>query len=166
MHLPRIYTSEIEPQWLDYNNHLNVAYYVLIFDRAGEKLVDTLGLGEQETRRTGNSWAVLENHITYDREVLLGQTVEIGVQLLDYDQKRLHLYFEMYVTSPEQYLAATLEQMIMGLNLKTRRSTDLSAHVQANIKTLAQEQLPLQPPANIGRKIGIRRREKPVSRQG
>lgn len=157
MKLPTIYSTKILPQWLDYNDHLNVAYYLLIFDRAGEKLVHDLGLDEEVTRQSGLSWAVLENHITYDREVILGQTVDIGVQLLDHDHKRLHLYFEMHATGKRNYLAATLEQMVMCLDLRTRRSTDLPDKIQANIKALAEEQAHLKRPDNIGRRIGIQR---------
>lgn len=157
MTLPIIYNTVIQPQWLDYNDHLNVAYYVLIFDRAGEALVSTLGLGEEVTRKTGISWAVVENHITYDREVVLGQTVDIGMQLVDFDRKRLHLYFEMYVTGDKGYLAATLEQMVMCIDLNIRRSTLLPEQVQTNIQSLADRQAHLKHPEDLGRKIGIRR---------
>lgn len=157
MSLPIIYKTKIKPQWIDYNNHLNVAYYVLIFDMAGEALVSTLGLGEEVTRQTGISWAVVENHITYDREVTLDQMVEVGMQLLDYDHKRLHLYLEMYVTGNQRYLAATLEQMVMCIDLNTRRSTNLPEEVVANIQSIAKEQAHLADPDNIGRIIGIRR---------
>ena len=69
---PVIHTTAIQPEWLDYNDHLNVAYYLLIFDQAGEVLIHSLGLGEGVTRSTGISWVVLENHITYDNEGTLG----------------------------------------------------------------------------------------------
>lgn len=152
-----IHTTTIKPEWLDYNDHLNVAYYVLIFDQAGEALVHSLGLGEAVTRTTGISWVVLENHITYDQEVTLGQTVDVRMQLLDYDRKRLHLYFEMHVRGREGYLAATLEQMLMCMDLNARRSTPFPDDVQDHIQSMAEQQSHLARPANIGRKIGIRR---------
>lgn len=157
MRLPVIYETRIQPQWLDYNDHLNVAYYVLIFDRAGEELVRTLGMGGAVTQQTGISWVVLENHITYDREVALGQVVEVGMQLVDHDHKRMHLYMEMHVTGSDGYLASTLEQMVMCVDLNTRRSTEFPEQVQAGITSLAQSQAHLQRPPNIGRRIGIRR---------
>lgn len=157
MSLPIIYSTNIHAQWLDYNNHLNVAYYVLIFDHAGEAILSSLGLGEEVTKKTGISWAVMENHITYDREVVLGQTVDVGMQLLDCDHKRMHLYFEMHVAGHQGYLAATLEQMVMCIDLNTRRSAIFPEKVQANIQSLAHEQADLAPPDKIGRKIGIRR---------
>ena len=157
MTLPVIFQTDIRPQWLDYNNHLNVAYYVLIFDMAGEALVHTLGLGADVTRQTGISWAVMENHLAYEREVTLGQRVEIRMQLVDYDHKRMHLYMEMHATGRQRYLAATLEQLIMCIDLNTRRSAVLPQEVQDNIQSLARQQAHFEPPDNIGRKIGIRR---------
>jgi len=154
---PVVYTTQIKSAWLDYNNHMNVAYYVLVFDLAGEALVHTLGLGEEVTNTTGISWMVLENHITYNQEVTLGQEVEVRVQLLDHDHKRLHLYYEMQATGQNPYLASTLEQMIMCVDLTQRRATAWPDEVLAGIETLAKQQSHLARPANSGRRIGIRR---------
>jgi acyl-CoA thioester hydrolase len=154
---PSIYTCSIKPGWLDYNNHLNVAYYVLIFDLAGEALVRKLGLGQEVTRATGISWVVLENHITYDREVGPDASVEVRFQLLDHDAKRMHLYYEMHVRGQGGYLASTLEQMLMCLDLNRRRATVFPEAVMSNIVALAQAHAALGRPTNLGRRIGIRR---------
>ena len=154
---PIIHTTTIRREWLDYNDHLNVAYYLLIFDQAGEALVHSLGLGEEVTRLTGISWVVLENHITYDNEVKLGDMVDVRMQLLDYDQKRLHLYFEMHVKGNKGYLAATLEQMLLCVDLNKRRSTQFPDNVHAEIQSLSRRHADLPQPGNIGRQIGIRR---------
>ncbi len=154
---PVIHSATIRPEWLDYNDHLNVAYYVLIFDQAGEALVNSLGMGEAVTRATGISWVVLENHVTYDQEVTLGQTVDVTMQVVDYDHKRLHLYWEMHVSGEDGYLAATLEQMVMCVDLNRRRSTSFPPEVQAQIDALAKAHAKLPTPVNIGRRIGIRR---------
>ena len=158
MQIPVIYETRIQPEWLDYNNHLNVAYYVLIFDLAGETLVHRLGMGQAVTRKTGYSWVVLENHVTYDREVTAGQSVAIKSQLLDHDHKRMHLYMEMHVTGRDGgYRAATPEQMVMCVDLHTRRSADFPKSVQSAIASLAADQAQLARPEGIGRRIGIRR---------
>lgn len=157
---PVIYTTKIKPEWLDYNNHMNVAYYVLIFDEAGVQLVADLGLSEEVTKKTNISWMVLENHITYNNEVVLDQPVEVRCQLLDYDSKRLHLYFEMYAADEEggEYLASTLEQMAMCVDLDLRKACEFPALVATNIEQMAEEQKVLEKPVNIGRTIGIRRK--------
>lgn len=157
---PVIYNTHIKPEWLDYNNHMNVAYYVLIFDHAGEQLAEDLGLGEQITKETDISWMVLENHITYNNEVVLDQPVDVRMQLVDHDSKRLHLYFEMYAKNDDgsEYLASTLEQMAMCVNLKERKASNFPESVMANIERLAADQADIPKPENIGRKIGIRRK--------
>lgn len=157
---PVIYRTRIKPEWLDYNNHMNVAYYVLIFDEAGVELVSDLGLSEAVTAATHISWMVLENHITYNNEVVLDQPVDITCQLLDHDAKRLHLYFEMHAHADDgsTYLAATLEQMAMCVNLETRRSSEFPTDVATAIDQMAQQQAELPRPDGIGRSIGIRRR--------
>lgn len=154
-----IYRTRIKAEWLDYNNHMNVAYYVLIFDKAGENLVSDIGLSEEVTQETGISWMVLENHITYNNEVVLDQPVEIRFQLLDHDNKRLHLYFEMYAQNDDgsEYLASTLEQMAMCVDLNVRKSCHFPQSVAAKIQQIADEQSNLPKPENIGRTIGIRR---------
>jgi acyl-CoA thioester hydrolase len=155
--VPVFYSTQIKKEWLDYNNHMNVAYYVLVFDHAGEALVESLGLGEAVTADTGISWMVLENHITYDDEVSLGQEVDIRIQVVDYDQKRLHLYYEMHVPGPEGYLASTLEQMMMCVELDERRSAIFPEAVVKKIQALSEQQSHLERPENIGRKIGLRK---------
>lgn len=154
---PVIHTTAIKPEWLDYNNHMNVAFYVWIFDLAGVALAQSIGLGEDVTRTTGISWMALENHVTYDNEVSLGQQVEVRVQLVDHDHKRLHLYFEMHTIGADGYLAATEEQLVLCVDLRQRRAATFPPEVQARIAALAQSQAHLPPAANIGRKIGIRR---------
>lgn len=156
---PVIYTTKIKPEWLDYNNHMNVAYYVLIFDEAGVQLVTDIGLSEAYTKNTDISWMVLENHITYNNEVVLDQPVEVRAQLLDYDAKRLHLYFEMYGQTPEgEYLASTLEQMVMCVDLNARKACEFPEEIALGIDQLAKSQQALERPENIGRTIGIRRK--------
>lgn len=157
---PVIYRTTIQPEWLDYNDHMNVAYYVLIFDHAGEEVVKNIGLGAEVTKKTGISWMVLENHITYNNEVVLDQPVEVRMQLMDHDSKRLHFYFEMYAQNDDgtEYLASTLEQMAMCVDLNARKSSTFPAEILANIESLAAEQADLPKPENIGRTIGIRRK--------
>lgn len=157
---PVIYRTQIKQEWLDYNNHMNVAYYVLIFDLAGVELVSQLGLSEQVTEATGISWMVLENHITYNSEVVLDQPVEIRCHLIDHDAKRLHLYFEMYAQAADgtEYLASTLEQMAMCVDLNSRSSCEFPAAIALTIDNMAEQQSSITKPTNIGRRIGIRRR--------
>jgi acyl-CoA thioester hydrolase len=161
-----IYSAEIKPEWLDYNGHMNVAYYVLAFDLAVEELLLSIGLGEESAKKTGISTMALESHITYDREVTLGQEVEFRVQLLDHDHKRIHLYLEMHVKGSGGYLASTLELLSMCVALNERRSASFPDGVLEKIEVLAQPQSHLKRPENIGRKIGIRKQPKEAAGMG
>jgi acyl-CoA thioester hydrolase len=158
-----IYSTEIKPEWLDYNNHMNVAYYVLVFDLAFEELLLSIGLGEDGAKATGTSTMTLESHITYDQEVSLGQEVEIRIQLVDHDYKRMHLYLEMYVKGSSGYLASTLEHISMCVDLNERKSISFPREVMAKIAALSQHQSLLERPDNIGRIIGIRNSPKNTS---
>jgi len=153
-----IYKTSIQSEWLDYNNHMNVAYYLLIFDKAEELLFESLNLGEASAKNRGISWMVMENHITYERELSKGQEVEICLRLIDSDHKRVHLYLEMHTTGDESYLASTMEQMVICADLNKRKSAEFPDDAKANIQDLAQEQSNLLLPKNIGRSIGIRRK--------
>src|SRR5262249_55468961 len=81
-----------EPQWIDYNDHLNVAYYGVLFDRAIDELYELLGLGPDYLARHKHSTMVAEAHIRYLREVHLSDPLRVSIQLLDYDAKRIHLF--------------------------------------------------------------------------
>src|SRR5208282_2490885 len=90
------FRATVLPEWIDYNGHLNVAYYLLAFDRASDHLLDQLGLGEAYRRATGHSIYVLEAHLTYEHELKLGDALAVTSQLIDADRKRLHVFHRMY----------------------------------------------------------------------
>ena len=152
----RLFQTPIRKDWLDYNDHLNVAYYVLIFDMAGVALFDHLGMGEAYSRETGGSWVVLENHVTYDSEVLPDDVVAVDTRLIDHDAKRLHLYHEMHKVGGNGP-AATCEQMTMFFDLRARRAAPFPDHVAAAITRIAEQHAALPRPKTLGRTIGIRR---------
>ena len=82
---------KIKSEWTDYNKHLNMAYYDLVFDQAWEILLEKFGMGETSAKSTGMSTMVVETNTTYDNEVGEGKEVEIILAYFDHDKKRLHL---------------------------------------------------------------------------
>ena len=156
--LPDSYTTDIKTEWLDYNRHMNVTWYTLIFDRAGESFVHSLGLGEEKSKETGISWMALESHVTYDKEVLPGQQVAVKIRIVDYDTKRLHLYFEMHVKGKSGYLAATMEQMLICVDLNKRKAAPFPNKIFRNIAARFQHYSLLPLPERLGHQIGIRRK--------
>ncbi|MDH3413494.1 MAG: thioesterase family protein, partial [Gammaproteobacteria bacterium] len=106
-----LHQGTIKGDWIDYNGHMNVAYYVLVFDHATDALLDYLGMDEGYRANTGFTTYVLETHVTYDRELKEDDPVRVETQLLDFDAKRLH-YFSRMFHAQEDYLAATTEIML------------------------------------------------------
>jgi len=154
-----LYETAIKKEWLDYNDHLNVANYVLIFDEAGVALFDHLGMGEAYSMETGGSWVVLENHVTYDRELRLGESVRVITQIIDHDAKRLHLYHEIHKIGDDSGRpSSTCEQMTMFFDLNDRKSTGFPDHVIEKITHYAEVHSKLPLPKNLGRQIGIKRK--------
>ena len=110
----------IKKEWTDYNNHMNMAYYVLVFDQIWELILEKFKMGEQSAKTTNMSTMVVETHTTYNNEVKEGDEVEINLTFLDHDKKRLHYKMEMIEKSSKK-LAATLEMLSLYIDLNQRK---------------------------------------------
>ena len=110
----------IKKEWTDYNNHMNMAYYVLVFDQIWEIILEKFKMGEQSAKTTNMSTMVVETHTTYNSEVKLGDEVEINLTFFDHDKKRLHFKMEMIKKSSKK-LSATLEMLSLYIDLKKRK---------------------------------------------
>ena len=121
--LLRLHTETVRPEWIDYNGHMNVAYYVLAFDHATDRLLDQPGSASPMWRRRTVGF-VLEMHVTYEREVTEGDPLTFTTRILDVDAKRVHLFHAMH-HGTEGWLAATNELVLMHIDLEARRSCPL-----------------------------------------
>jgi acyl-CoA thioester hydrolase len=151
------YQAEIRPEWIDYNGHMNVAYYVLLFDYATDALWSYLGIGEDYLKRTNHSTFALESHITYRGEVKLGDSVRVTSQLLGVDTRRLHFFHRMY-HSDQGYLAATLESVCLHVSMATRRAAPFPEDRQAFLGRVFAAHQSLGVPEDAGRRISLERR--------
>ena len=116
-----ISTEKIKKEWTDYNGHMNVAYYVLIFDlNAAELLMNKFNMGEKSAKETNKSTMVVESHITYNQELLEGDEVDLNLIFFDHDKKRLQYKFEM-VHKTKKYLASTIEILALYVDLSKRK---------------------------------------------
>ena len=114
-------TQKIIKDWLDYNGHMNVAYYVLIFDIYGaEKLMTQFKMGEHSAKTTNKSTMVVESHITYNKEVKLDDEVNLNLVYFDHDKKRLLYKLEM-IHKQKGYLVSTMEILSLYVELKERK---------------------------------------------
>ena len=110
----------IKKEWTDYNQHLNMAYYVLIFDKAWEVILEKFKMGEHSAKTTKMSTMVVETHTEYINEVKEGEKVEITVTFFDHDKKRLHFRLEMIEKNTKK-LSATMEWISLYVDLKVRK---------------------------------------------
>ncbi len=136
------------PEWIDYNGHMNVAYYLLAFDHATDAFLDYLGLDAAHRDATGGTTFAGDIHLTYQREVKEGDPLRITTQLLGYDEKRIRFFCQMY-HAEEGFLAATLESLSLYVDLNRRKVSILPDDIQNRLAEVfaAHKALPLPPEA-------------------
>lgn len=147
----------IEPSWIDYNGHLNMAYYNVLFDRAADEMFGRAGLGPDYIRDRGLSYMTAEIHVCYVREIFLTDPAVVTVRILDLDEKRLHVFSELRHAT-EDWLSATSEQMYLHVDMTARRSAPFPPDVRASLDAMKTLTDGLPMPERAGRKIGIVRR--------
>ncbi|HYM31480.1 MAG TPA: thioesterase family protein [Candidatus Cybelea sp.] len=149
--------ANVLPEWIDFNGHMNVAYYVLAFDKALDKFCERYDLSLDYMKRSNCSTFVLETHVTYLREVLQGDPLLFTFQLLDADPKRLHYFMRMY-HAEEGFLSATSEQLLVHVDMAERRVVPMPLATQARLDALKAVHAALPRPEQVGHVIGIRRK--------
>jgi acyl-CoA thioester hydrolase len=142
----------VEPQWIDYNGHLNVAYYNVLFDRAVDEVYELIGLGPDYLKQNGHSTMVAESHVRYLREVNEADPLRITVQLLDYDAKRFHL-FEQLVHATENWVSATCETMTLHVDMTAKKVAPFPDSVLKLIERLKVAHADLPRPEGAGRSV-------------
>lgn len=146
---------EVRPEWMDYNGHMNVAYYVLAFDQATDAMYELWDTGEAYLAR-GFSLFTLAMNVDYFRELLSGDMLRIESRLIDVDHKRVHYVHEMYHQGSNE-LAASNECLCMNVSMATRRSTPFPPEICASLQRLLQARQDEPLPEFVGRKLRIRR---------
>ena len=149
--------QRVEASWIDYNGHMNMAYYHVAFDRALDHVYDGLGIGADYTASGAGSCFTLEVHVTYLSELTQGDPLRIHFQLLDRDAKRVHFFEHMY-HAEQGYLAATSEQIGLHVDMTSRRAAPFPAAAMERIDALMEAHRTLPRPEQAGHVIGIRRR--------
>jgi acyl-CoA thioester hydrolase len=143
---------QIEPQWIDYNGHLNMAYYNVMFDRAIDELWLKLGIGPTYMKERQGSTFTAECHVRYLREIHLGDPVQISILLVGADEKRLHTFEEMRHAS-EAWLSATSENMTIHIDMTARKTAPFPPDIAARIQAVAEAHAAIPRPDGVGRRI-------------
>ena len=116
-------TKKIIKEWTDYNGHMNLSYYILVFDIGAEVILSKFKMGEHSAKTTKKSTMVVETHTTYNQEVKEGEEVDVFMSYFDHDNKRLHYKLEMYDKSKNTLSAAT-EVLALYIDLNIRKVTE------------------------------------------
>jgi acyl-CoA thioester hydrolase len=147
----------IDKSWVDYNGHLNQAYYGVLFDQAIDAALHPLGLGPEYIRTRNCSFMTVENHTCFVRELLLTDRVRIVTRVMDVDDKRLHTYSQMH-HADAGWLAATAEFMFLHIDMSVRRTAPWPADLRAELEAAKAQAATLPTPERSGRRIGIVRK--------
>jgi acyl-CoA thioester hydrolase len=148
------YEGEVLTEWIDANDHMNLAYYTVLFDYATDALFDAIGIGRQYKDSTNKGTFVVETHNLYERELLVGDRVRVSTQILVMDAKRLHLAHEMLMITGGQR-AATQELMFLHVDLATRRVAPFPNAVRERVAAAAAAHIHLPRPDWVGRRLAM-----------
>lgn len=146
------HAAVVRPEWIDENGHMNMAYYVVVFDGAIDHLWAAIGLGAPYRERTQHGTFAAESHILYKAELLLGDGVQVSTQILAADSKRLHLAHEMRRVA-DGAMAAQQEVMLLHVNLQTRRVVPFLPDAAETVAAAAEAHAALPCPDWVGRRL-------------
>ncbi|MGD0026154.1 MAG: thioesterase family protein [Xanthobacteraceae bacterium] len=144
----------VEPGWIDYNGHLNMAYYNVLFDHAVDEVYELLGCGAAYVENSRHSCYTVEVHVRYLRELHAGDPVRVTFQLLDFDAKRLH-YFEQLFHAVEGWLSATSENMALHVDMAAKKTAAFPGAVVERLKRMKAAHAGLPIPHGAGRRIAM-----------
>lgn len=146
----------VEPEWIDYNGHLNMAFYSVLFDRGVDEVWEQFGLGPDYSAARGMTTYNAEFHIRYMRELHEGDRVTSSFQIIDHDPKRIHSYQELF--HEDGWLAATGESLFLSIDQSGPRVAPFPEDVMEKIADMAKNHAALPRPDGVGRKIGLSQR--------
>ena len=118
-------SEKVVKEWTDYNGHLNVAFYVHVFDIAADVMLDNFKMGGQSAKKDQKTTFVAEMYTAYKQEVRLGEEVETHLTYVDHDKKRIHYRLSMF-HKEKKYLAATNEVLSLYVDLNQRKVVEFN----------------------------------------
>lgn len=150
----RVADGIVKPEWIDANEHMNVAYYVLAFDMGVDVLWGDFGITTEYIESGAGSTFAVESHITYQRELMADDPYFVTSQLLAYDDKRIHQFQRLY-HAEELFLAATAEWMNLHVDIQKRRVCPWPPSILEKLGAFAHGQEDQEYPQEAGRQMGI-----------
>ena len=150
----------VRPDWIDYNGHMNVGYYQVVFDLAADVFFDFLGLTQDFRKKHGSTTFALEAHANFLREVKEGDPLRFEARLVDFDAKRIHFYQEMFHAT-EGYLAASQESLSAHVSMATRRTSPFPEELLGHLAKIKAAHATLPRPWQLGHVITAHGLKKP-----
>lgn len=150
----------VDPKWIDYNGHLNQAYYSVLFDSSLGEMLSPAGLDRSTIELRRQSYMSVESHYCFVREVFARDQVRVSGLVLDVDDKRLHMFCELR-HADEGWLSCTSEWLFLHIDMQARRAAPWPAEVRGNLEAMKVASAAVPRPERAGRSIGITR--KPAS---
>jgi acyl-CoA thioester hydrolase len=148
------YRGTVQPEWIDLNGHMNLAYYTVLFDDATDLLFAAIGIGREYKDTSGHGTFVAETHNLYERELLAGEQVRVATQILGLDDKRIHLAHEMYQLEGGRR-SATQELMFLSIDLTRRRVVPFLPEARERLAVAAAAHADLPRPDWTGRRLAL-----------
>ena len=145
----------VQSDWIDYNGHLNMAYYNVLFDRGADDLFAEFGITPAYPKTRGFSTFSAEFHVCYLRELHEGDTVYVTSQLLDLDEKRFHFFQHLH--HADGWLSATGEGLGLHIDISGPKVAPMPDDVAAKMRAVFETHRQLPRPERAGRRIGIPR---------
>jgi acyl-CoA thioester hydrolase len=149
------YTDVVKPEWIDDNGHMNMGFYLVVFDMASTPFFHFVGLTQEYRRAQGSTTFAAESHILFRREVREGDRLRFQTRLLDFDGKRLHFAQRMF-HADEGYLASSMESMSMHIDRAQRRVAPFAPAIQARLAAVKSAHDTLEPWPEVGRKVAVK----------
>jgi len=149
-----VYRDVVRPEWIDHNGHMNMGYYLVVFDFATDEFFRWVGLDAEHRESHAITTFCLEAHVTYHRAVRSGDPLRFTTLLLGHDAKRIHYIHAMY-HAREGYLASTNELMSLHVDLATRRGAPMAPEIAARLAAIQAAHDALPRPPQAGRRIGL-----------
>ena len=146
----------VKPEWIDHNNHLNMAYYNVLFDQCADEIFAQMGFGPDYIAARGMTTYTAEFHLCYVRELHVDDPVRVSFQMLDMDEKRFHAYQEIH--HQDGWLAATAEGVTLHVDTSGPRVAVMPDDILAKVRGVYDAHSTLPRPERAGRSVGIRRR--------
>lgn len=149
----------VQPDWIDYNGHMNVAYYLVAFDRAYDVFMDRIGVDQAFRDRTGGTIFAVEAHVNYQAELKVDTPIAMSIQIVGYDRKRLNTFMRMH-HAEEGFLACTVEWMSLFVDLASRRVTEMPDEVFDRVDAIGRAHAALPRPELAGKAIAMPARKR------